>query len=111
MNRRQLLTTVGIVLGTMVVVCGLYLTQLPAGDQGTKSAAADKNASVTISQRQLEKLIECVSSLEVRVKSLEKERGIRLLSIEPAGKVQPPVFLERAWPNDGFGPVQTIPAG
>jgi hypothetical protein len=111
MNRRHLLTTVGIVLGTMVAVCGLYLTQLPAGDQSTKSSAPDKNASVTISQRQLEKLIECVSCLEARVKSLEKERGIRLLSIEPGGKVVHPVFVEPAWPNDGFGPVQTIPAG
>jgi hypothetical protein len=111
MSRRHLWTTVGIVLGTMVAVCGVYLTQLPAGDQSTKNSAPDKNASVTISQRQLKKLIECVSSLEARVKSLEKERGVRLLSTEPAGKMQPPVFMQPTWPSDGFGPVQTIPAG
>ena len=111
MNRRQLLTTVGIVLGTMVAVCGLYLAQLPAGDQSTKNSAPDKKASVTISQIQLQNLVDRLSALESRVKSLEKERGFRLLSIEPRGKVQPPVFMQPTWPNDGFGPVQTIPAG
>ncbi len=61
MNRRQLLTTVGIVVGTMVAVCGLYLTQLPAGDQSTRNSAPDRNASVTISQRQFEKLVDRIS--------------------------------------------------
>ena len=111
MNRRRWLTAVGIVLGTMVAVCGLYLTQLPASDPGTKNSAPAKNASVTISQIQLQNLVDRLSALESRVKALEKERGIRLLSIEPRGKVQPPVFMQPTWPNDGFGPLQTIPAG
>jgi hypothetical protein len=111
MNRRHLLTTVGIVLGTMVAVCGLYLSQLPAGDPGPAKVTPDKSASVTVSQRQLDKLLDRISSLEARVKSLEQERGFRLLSTEPAGKVVHPVFVQPTWPNDGFGPVQTIPAG
>ncbi len=111
MSRRQLLTAVGIVLGAMVAVCGLYLTQAPAGDRGTTNAAPDKSASVTISSHQLERLLDRISSLEARVRSLEKERSARSLSIQPAGKVIHPLYVEPAWPNDGFGPVQTIPAG
>ncbi len=111
MSRRQWLTSVGIAIGAMVAVCGLYLSQVPAGDQETTNAAPDKTASVTISQRQLQKLIDRISSLESRVKSLEKDRGTRLLSIQPGGKVVHPIFEEQAQPNDGFGPVRTIPAG
>ena len=70
MNRRQLLPTVGIVLGTMVAVCGLYLGQLPAGDQSTKNAAPDKHGSVTISQFQLQN-----SSTASRLSNRESSRS------------------------------------
>jgi hypothetical protein len=111
MNRRYFVTTAGIVLAAMVTLFGLYLSQSPAGDQGTSN---DKSASVTISERQLQKLVDRISSLETRVKSLEQAKGVHLIEVLPSGTV-PQTFLvqppQEQWPNDGFGPMKVIPAG
>jgi hypothetical protein len=110
MNRRYFLTTAGIALATMVALFGLYLSQSPAGDQRTTN---DKNASVTISERQLQRFVDRISSLEARVKSLEQAKGVHLINVLPSGtvpqsfQVQPP---QQDW-NDGFGPVKGTPAG
>jgi|HubBroStandDraft_6_1064221.scaffolds.fasta_scaffold48865_2 hypothetical protein len=105
MSRRYLWMTAGVVLGAMVAVFGLYLSQSRADEW----APAGPDKTVTISERELKNLMQRLSDLESRVKALEYN-GIVLLGPSAAKATHPPVPLTPAWPNDGFGPVRTIPA-
>jgi hypothetical protein len=107
MSRRYSFMAAGVVLGAMVAVLGLYLSQSRAADRAPLNAVPDK--TVTISERDLKKLIDRVSDLEARVKALEYS-GVVLVSPSTAMATPPSVPLTSAWPNDGFGPVRTIPA-
>ena len=106
MSRRYLLLAAGVVLGAMVAVLGLYLSQLRAGDGGPVNVGPDP--TVTISERELKNLMQRLSDLELRVKALEYN-GIVRVAPSAAKAVHPPVPLTPTWPNDGFGPVRTIP--
>jgi uncharacterized membrane protein len=107
MSRRYSFMAAGVVLGAMVVVLGLYLSQSRADEWAPVNAGPDK--TVTISERELTKLMQRVSDLELRVKALEFN-GVVLVGPPPAKATHPSVPLTPAWPNDGFGPVRTIPA-
>jgi hypothetical protein len=89
MSRRYLLTTVGIILGALAL--GLYFTQVNAADK-----------SVTISQGDLQKLVNRINTLEQRVEAIEQKGGIHLLNNSGA------FILPEQYPNDGFGPARTI---
>jgi len=97
----------GIVLGAMVAVLGLYLSQSRADERAPVTVGPEK--TVTISERDLKKLMDRVSDLEARVKALEYD-GVVLVGPSPAKAIHLPVPLIPTWPNDGFGPVRTIPA-
>jgi hypothetical protein len=98
MSRRYLLTTAGIVLGAVVGVLALYLSQLQAADLGSNKSP-DK--TVTLSERDFKKLVDRMSALESRVQTLEEKSGTNLLNGWPAGT--------RVYQgNDGFGPAKTI---
>jgi hypothetical protein len=107
MSRRYFVMTAGIFLGAMVAVLGLYLSRSPAADQTPIISAGDK--SVTISERDLKKLVDRISDLESRVKALEYN-GIVLLGPPAKNSIQPQMIVPETWPNDGFGPVKTISA-
>ena len=100
MSRRYLWMSAGIVLGAMVAVLGLYLSQLEAGDQEPTKGS---DRTVTIPERDLKKLVDRISALESRVQSLEEKSGTILLNGWPATAVLP-----EGRANDGFGPVKTI---
>jgi hypothetical protein len=107
MSRRYLWMSAGIVLGAMVAVFGLYLSQSCADERVPMSGVPEK--TVTISERELKNLTQRLSDLESRVKALEFN-GIVLLGPSAAKPTHPSVPLTPAWPNDGFGPVRTISA-
>jgi hypothetical protein len=107
MSRRYLWMSAGIVLGAMVAVFSLYLSQSCAGDGGPANAGTDP--TVTISERELKNLMQRLADLESRVKALEYN-GVVLVGPSAATAIHPSVPLTPAWPNDGFGPVRTIPA-
>jgi hypothetical protein len=107
MSRRYSFMAAGVVLGAMVAVLGLYLSQSRAEEWAPLNAGPEK--TVTISERDLTKLMERVSDLEARVKALEFN-GVVLVGPSPAKATHPSLPLTPAWPNDGFGPMRTIPA-
>jgi len=96
----------GVVLGALVAVLGLYLSQSRADEWAPVNVGPEK--TVTISERDLKKLMDRVSDLEARVKALEYD-GIVLVGAPAKNAVQPRM-RSQTWPNDGFGPVKTIPA-
>jgi hypothetical protein len=91
----------GIVLGAMVAVLGLYLSQSRADEWAPVNVGPDK--TVTISERELKKLVDRISALESSVQSLEEKSGTILLNGWSATAVLP-----EGRANDGFGPVKTI---
>jgi hypothetical protein len=107
MSRRYSFMAAGVVLGATLAVLGLYLSQSRADEWAPVNAGPEK--TVTISERDLKKLMDRVSDLELRVKALEYN-GVVLVGPSPAKAIHPPVPVTPAWPNDGFGPVRTIPA-
>jgi hypothetical protein len=90
-----------------VAVLGLYLSQSRADEWAPVNVAPDK--TVTISERELKELTQRLSDLELRVKALEYN-GIVLVGPSAANATHPRMPLTPTWPNDGFGPVKTIPA-
>jgi len=107
MSRRYSLMVAGVVLGAMLAMLGLYLSQSRAGDGGAANAGTDP--TVTISERELKSLMQRLSDLESRVKALEYN-GIVLVGPPAPKAIHPSVPLTPTWPSDGFGPVRTIPA-
>jgi hypothetical protein len=97
----------GVVFGAMVAVLGLYLSQSRADEWAPANVGPDK--TVTISERELKNLMQRLSDLESRVKALEYN-GVVLVAPSAAKATHPPMPLNPTWPNDGFGPVRTIPA-
>ena len=59
MSRRYLVMSAGVVLGAMVAVLGLYLSQSRADEWAPLSAASEK--TVTIPERDLKKLFDFLS--------------------------------------------------
>jgi hypothetical protein len=101
MSRRYFLTTAGILLGLILSVFGLYLSRAHASDQSATKTAPDN--TVTISARDLKKLVERVTSLEARVRALEDKSGTLLIN-----DANGPLVLPEARDSDGFAPVKTI---
>jgi len=106
----------GVVLGAVVAVLGLYLSQSRADEWAPANVGPDK--TVTISERELKNLMQRLSDLELRVKALEYN-GIVLLGPSAKNAIRPQMTFPEAhpqlivpetWPNDGFGPMRTIPA-
>jgi hypothetical protein len=107
MSRRYLVMTAGVVFGAIVAVLGLYLSQSRADEWAPVNVGPDK--TVTISERELKNLTQRLSDLESRVKALEYN-GVVLVGPSAANAIHPPMPFTPTWPNDGFGPVRTIPA-
>jgi hypothetical protein len=118
MSRRYLVTTAGILIGSLVVAYGVYLSHVQAGDKGVNKTSPNK--SVTIAERDLKSLLERVNSLEARVQALETnvERvtalEARVQALESQGGIHlinganGTMVLPEQRASDGFGPAKTI---
>lgn len=94
MVRRFFSMSGGFVLGVVVTVTALYLVPLRASEGVAKPLS---NKSTLLPER--------IAALEARVDALEGKSGVHFIQMH---NEQPPA--PQTWPNDGFGPVQTIPA-
>jgi hypothetical protein len=107
MNRRYLFVTAAVVVGAMVAVLALYLSDSRAAD----AASGKMNKGATSSQTELAKrLVDRIEQLEARVEALEHKSGTFLIGPSANPRVQPQVSSPQTWPHDGFGPVKVIPA-